>query len=161
MSNIQRCFTGEGARGLDFISPRWHFWKCKFWPKFSPENLLKVFPHWKQTIFIQLILASGAGLCLLLSAHWAAIFSTAHWASDFLHLGSRKNAWSLMHRLAQEWAQECSWSSTTFLRYIHICARQTPFGHDFNDFTEPAVNGCVRDRGFHHNEQSYQYLYLV
>ena len=22
MSNIQRCFTGEGARGLDFISPR-------------------------------------------------------------------------------------------------------------------------------------------
>ena len=22
MSNIQRCFSGEGARGLDFISPR-------------------------------------------------------------------------------------------------------------------------------------------
>ncbi len=23
MSNIQRCFSGEGARGLDFISPRY------------------------------------------------------------------------------------------------------------------------------------------
>ena len=25
MSNIQRCFTGEGGRGLDFISPRYSF----------------------------------------------------------------------------------------------------------------------------------------
>ena len=41
---------------------------------------------------------------------------------------------------------------------LYICARHTPFGHDF---TEPAVNDCLRDRGFHHNEQSNQYLYWV
>ena len=72
---------------------------------------------------------------------------------------------------AQEWAGECAQSlnfcyfhirvsskgclelnfcasSSTFSR---LCARTTPSGHDF---AELDVNGCVRDRGFHHNEQS-------
>ena len=37
---------------------------------------------------------------LLLSVHWAASFSTAHWASDFLHLGSKKKVLSPVHRVS-------------------------------------------------------------
>ena len=44
---------------------------------------------------------------------------------------------------------------------LHISAdyvRRDPFGHDF---AELAVNGCVRDHGFHHNEQSLNVLMMI
>ena len=81
----------------------------------------------------------AAGLCLLLSVHWATIFSTAHWGSDFLHLGSRKKGRRIHSRL----------KSVPHISQF-ISPRRTPFSHDF---TELSVNGWMRDRDFHHNDQ--------
>ena len=63
MSNIQRCFTGEGARGLDFISPRWIFlWHANLKP-FSGDNLYgkSIFSHKRENIFIPPLELSGRG----------------------------------------------------------------------------------------------------
>ena len=63
MSNIQRCFTGEGARGLDFISPRWIFlWHANLKP-FSGDNLYRksIFSHKRENIFIPPLELTGCG----------------------------------------------------------------------------------------------------